>query len=517
MTALLSRSYWWQVAAWWKKSLTGQFIAVMLLALIAAQAMTMLVTWDDQRKAMREFYNTEFLNRVAAIADVLKSKPAPVDPAVLVAGGTYFTRLWISPSAPADATVWGKDAIAQVSNPLRKVVDSEGTEIALALYGPVGQFGAAERANGNELLRVLKLDPALFPANAQFFRFSDANGIGVALPLGDGNWLNAGYYKPFASDFWRIQTFISIALTVAVLCFIAVLTAGRIARPLRQLARSADALGRGETSELLLEGGPDEIRQTHEAFNRMQARLTRFLTDRTRMLAAISHDLRTPITTLRLRAEFIADEGLKQKMLDTLAEMQSMTEATLSFAKEEGSVEKTRTVDLSSLVESVCEDQVELGRDVVCADCERLVYRCRPDALRRALRNIIENAVRYAGRANVTLSSAEETVTIAVSDNGPGIPEDQREQVFSPFFRLEQSRNRHTGGIGLGLAIARAIIRHHGGDIVLGNNDPGLAASIVLPYQPVLAAKPDRPRLKASLRVFSKGRSPGRASRLPPG
>ncbi|TGR23081.1 MULTISPECIES: ATP-binding protein [unclassified Mesorhizobium] len=509
MTALLSRSYWWEVLAWWKKSLTGQFIAVMLLALIAAQALTMLVTWDDQRKQTREFYNTEFLNRVAAITDVLKSKPASVGPDVLVAGGTYFTRLWVSPSAPADATSWGREAIAHVNNPLRKIINADGREIALALYGPVERFGAANRVDGNELLRELKLDPALFPANAQFFRFSDANGIGLALPLGDGNWLNAGYYKPFASDFWRTQTFVSIALTVAVLCFIAVLTAGRIARPLRQLARSADALGRGETSELLPERGPDEIRQTHEAFNRMQARLTRFLTDRTRMLAAISHDLRTPITTLRLRAEYIADEGLKQKMLNTLAEMQSMTEATLSFAKEEASVEKTRTVDLCSLVESVCEDQVELGRDVVCEDCERLVYRCRPDALRRALRNIIENAVRYAGRASVALSSAEESVKITVSDDGPGIPKDQREQVFSPFFRLEQSRNRHTGGIGLGLAIARAIIRHHGGDIVLGSNDPGLVVSIVLPYQPTLAAKPDRPRFTASLRGFSKGRMPG--------
>ena len=509
MSALFKRSYWVDVAAWWKKSLTGQFIALMLLALIAAQALTMLVTWDDQRKATREFYNTEFLNRVAAISDVLKSAPASERPSVLVAGGTYFTRLWMSPSAPADAASWGKEAIAHVNNPLRNVLDSEGKDIALALYGPVGQFGAAERADRNELLRALKFDPALFPAAAQFFSFSDANGIGVALPLGDGNWLNAGYYKPFASDFWRTQTFVSIALTIAVLCLIAVVTAGRIARPLRQLARSADALGRGETSELLPERGPDEIRQTHEAFNRMQARLTRFLTDRTRMLAAISHDLRTPITTLRLRAEFVADEALREKMLNTLAEMQSMTEATLSFAKEEASAEVTRTVDLCSLVESICEDQVELGRDVVCADCEKLIYRCRPDALRRALRNIIENAVRYAGRARISLSSTEEGVTIKVTDKGPGIPEDQREQVFSPFFRLEQSRNRHTGGIGLGLPIARAIVRHHGGDIVLENNNPGLVASIVLPHQPAVAAKPDRPGLSARLRGLSKPRLPG--------
>jgi signal transduction histidine kinase len=231
----------------------------------------------------------------------------------------------------------------------------------------------------------------------------------------------------------------------------------------------------------LPESGPDDIRQTAEAFNRMQERLQRFVEDRTRMLAAISHDLRTPLTSLRLRAEFVQDDDLREKMLKTIEEIQTMTEAALAYAREDAAVEATRTVDLSALVGSLCDDLADLGQNVTVSDGPKVLYRCRPDALRRAIRNLVENAIRYGERATVSVVGSAESLDIVVEDGGPGIPPADMEQVFAPFFRLEQSRNRETGGVGLGLSIARAIARHHGGDIVLENQRKGLRAIIRLP------------------------------------
>jgi signal transduction histidine kinase len=213
----------------------------------------------------------------------------------------------------------------------------------------------------------------------------------------------------------------------------------------------------------------------------MQSRLRRFVDDRTRMLAAIGHDLRTPLTTMRLRTEFVTDEDLQQKLLATIDEMQTMTEATLSFVKGEATVEQTRTIDLNALIESLCEDMAELGHKVEYLEGDNLDYRCRPDGIKRAVRNLIENALRYAGQATVRVSSNPVSVDIVVDDGGPGIPPAEIEQVFVPFYRIEQSRSRTTGGIGLGLSIARAIVRQHGGDIVLSPNNPGLRALVTLP------------------------------------
>jgi signal transduction histidine kinase len=213
----------------------------------------------------------------------------------------------------------------------------------------------------------------------------------------------------------------------------------------------------------------------------MQERLERFVQDRTRMLAAISHDLRTPLTSLRLRAEFVADPDVEETMLKTIGEIQTMTEAALAFVREEATAEATRAVDLSALVESLCDDLAELGHNVTFIDGAAINYRCRPDALRRAIRNLVENAIRYGERARVRVSLTADSIDIIVEDDGPGIPDEAMEQVFAPFYRLEDSRNPETGGVGLGLSIARAIARHHGGDVVLSNRARGLHATISLP------------------------------------
>jgi signal transduction histidine kinase len=244
-------------------------------------------------------------------------------------------------------------------------------------------------------------------------------------------------------------------------------------------------LGRGQETAALVERGPRDVRRTIAAFNRMNQRLQRYVSGRTNMLAAISHDLRTPITSLRLRAEFVEDSETRERMIATLDEMQQMAEATLDFAREEAAPEHTRPVDLAALLQSLCDDLAELGQEVSFGENEApapATLACRPVALKRALRNLIENAVRYGQRARLALQASEEGFRIEIDDDGPGIAAEALERVFEPFVRLEESRSRETGGIGLGLAIARSIVRGHGGDIALATRDEGgLRASVTLP------------------------------------
>jgi signal transduction histidine kinase len=306
--------------------------------------------------------------------------------------------------------------------------------------------------------------------------------LAVAVDLTDGRWLvaRAGPVPPPPG--WQLSYLIAFALTAALVCLAAMGAVRRLTRPLSALAQAADDFGRGLGGPVLEERGPLEVRRTVRAFNLMRERLRRFVDDRTRMLAAIGHDLRTPLTSLRLRAEFVEDDETRQKIIETLEEMQRMVEAALGFLREEAANEPVAEVDLGALVESVVTDYADLGQEVRFAGGVGVRLRCRPDALRRALRNLIENALRYGKRAQVRLEQTLGEVRILVEDEGPGIPPEMLERVFEPFVRVEQSRSRETGGIGLGLAIARTIARSHGGDVRLSNRPQGgLCAMIVLP------------------------------------
>ncbi len=224
------------------------------------------------------------------------------------------------------------------------------------------------------------------------------------------------------------------------------------------------------------------------------------------MLAAVSHDLRTPITSLQLRVELLEDGETKSRMSETLDELAQTAEATLAFARDEAS-ERGRAVDLASLVESVCSDMADMGHPVICHPGERLPVSCRPASLRRAIRNLVENAVFYGGMARIVLTRGTGEAQIIIEDDGPGIPDDKLETVFSAFVRLESSRNRRTGGVGLGLSIARSVARAHGGDVYLENRaEGGLRATLALPVEGIM---PDGPllstRASAAYRFRQKG------------
>lgn len=240
-----------------------------------------------------------------------------------------------------------------------------------------------------------------------------------------------------------------------------------------------DIVGTGESPHLLV---VDDDREIRNLLTRYLTRLGKFIDDRTRMIAAISHDLRTPITRMRLRAEFVEDPEQQAKMMSDLEEMEAMIASVLAFARDEAANEPRKVVDLVALVREICDAAAEAGRPVRFSAEGAVALSCRPMALRRAFANLIDNAVKYGGEARVALEAANGEVAVRIDDQGPGIPEDERERVFAPFYRMERSRSRETGGVGLGLAAARSIVRAHGGDIALDNRaEGGLRVTVTLP------------------------------------
>ncbi len=307
--------------------------------------------------------------------------------------------------------------------------------------------------------------------------------LAVSFQLRDGSWLNFAAPVATPPPLWSLRFTLSMGIMLLGVVIFSTLVVHHLTRPLETFARAAHRLGTDVRAPPLPESGPAEVRQATRAFNEMQDRIRRFVEDRTQMLAAISHDLGTPITRLRLRAEFIEDEDQQKKMLADLDDMEKMVSSSLSFARDEATSEPHAMVDLRSLLQRVCDDMADSGHEVTLdIGGDAVPFDCRSVALRRALSNLVGNAVKYGHRARVSLAEEGDAIVVAIDDDGPGIPGDRREDVFKPFLRLEVSRSRKTGGTGLGLTVARTIVRAHGGHIALGNRKGGgLRVKVTLP------------------------------------
>jgi signal transduction histidine kinase len=304
----------------------------------------------------------------------------------------------------------------------------------------------------------------------------------VSYRIDDALWLNVMTLAPQVGSIWRSRFFAAFFVMAVVVSVLSVWAVRRSTAPLALFAWAAERLGRDVNAPDLPEDGPREVHRAARAFNEMQRRLRRLISDRTQMLAAISHDLRTPITRLRLRAEFVDDAEQRAKMLGDLDQMEAMIAATLAFAREDSTHEPRKSLDLAALVQSVCDDATDVGCDVTYTGAARASCNGRPVALKRVFTNLVDNAVKYGGGARVALEAGPERVVVTVEDGGPGVPDSEIERIFEPFYRVEASRSRETGGAGLGLAVVRSIVRGHGGDVTLANRaEGGLRATVTLP------------------------------------
>lgn len=308
-------------------------------------------------------------------------------------------------------------------------------------------------------------------------------GIVVSIRLAEGRWLNAEIHPhewhltPTMTS-WLMRSGAAFVLVG----FVTLLVVRRIVRPLHAMTAAARSFGQELRVAELDETGPQDIRRTIQAFNRMQEKIADGLRRRVATLAAVSHDIRSPLTALRLKSELLADQTVRGDLLDSVAKMERITESALAYLHGESPTEPMKSVHLCSLVESEIADLVDSGGSIQFRCQEELTIVCRPDAIARAVRNLIENALKYAGAASVSVALTGSTLVIAVADNGPGIAASDRQRATDPFERLSDARESRDGGFGLGLAIVDSVARGHGGELILRSNQPtGLIAEICIP------------------------------------
>ncbi len=450
------------------KSLAGRLAALLVLTLVVAQVVTFVLFAGERMSAFRLAYREDLVVRIVSLVTLLEETQPELHERLVAAVSSSQFHITLGGNPVENGT--GPDAELlrdTFAGALHKPADDVRVSTFERLRPPPPPPEDEEESDDDHRGREHRHPPPRW--------------LNLSVRLADGTWLNAFADRPPVPPLGRafLASFLISATAVALVGAFGIRWAST---PMRQLANAADRLGRGETFEPLAETGPEETRHANIAFNRMRERLERYIRDRTAMLAAIAHDLRTPITTLRLRAEFIEDEDARAKILETLAEMQAMAEAVLAFARGDSESEATRPTDVTALVESIVEDVAESGRDARFEESPTVTLKCRPFALKRAVGNLIDNATFYGKRARVRVEPAKDEVRIVVEDEGPGIPTADLERVFDPFVRLENSRSRETGGAGLGLSIARSIFRAHGGDLVLENRaEGGLRAIGTLP------------------------------------
>jgi signal transduction histidine kinase len=463
-------------------SIAGWVILVVITGLVASQLIAIAIHYDSRRQAQTVLENVRIAERVVTLTRLIGLISPEQRPDIVRSVSRPSLIVTWEPNSAVDATDPGN----MKTQLLTEVIADRQENLGLRNI----------QVNYIDAPLELPLDAdvidTLLSDDAQELRGTLRQALGqqlagptfvISLQLLDSTWLNFAAVDQATVPAWSHQSVALIAAMLIAIIALSVLGIRRLTAPLGTLAQAAERLGRDVNAPPLAERGASDVRKALRAFNNMQERIQRFIEDRTRMIAAISHDLRTPITRLRLRAEFIDDAEQQARMLADLDDMETMIQSTLSFAREEANPEPRRDVDLVALLRSVCEDSLDVELTIEPAGTETVLLRGQPVALRRGFCNLIDNAVKYGEHARVGLSIGADNIAVAVDDDGPGLPEEELERVFRPFYRVEQSRSRDTGGVGLGLAVARTVFRAHGGDVSLANRPPGgLRATVTLPH-----------------------------------
>ncbi|MCY4542897.1 MAG: ATP-binding protein [Rhodobacteraceae bacterium] len=458
------------------RSLAGQLTMLLLLALAVMQGVAAALFALERVEAVRHAYRDNVIIRTVTVIRLLEETPSPLHEAVVVAASARVTQYWLT-EEPAVETIGTGEQAAALASGFAVALDALPEQVRIAPlwthYGDEHDEDSGQRGSHR--------DPEDHDDRERHSDRRTLDWFTASLALPDGRWLNVAVAPPRGSP-WGQMFLLATLLSAIGIAVVAVLMARRIAKPMRTLAEAAGRFGKGEAVDNLREAGPAEMRQTLRAFNLMRERLDLYVRDRTAMLASISHDLRTPITSIRLLSEFVEDRETKARIESALDEMQQMTDDALLFIRDDMRSEQTRRTDMRALVDSVAADLEDIGHEIEVEDGDRVLLNCRPILMRRALRNLLENAAVYGSRAKARLVREDRRLQIVIEDEGPGIPEAELERVLEPFVRLDQSRSRETGGSGLGLAIARTIVRSHGGTVKLENRDEGgLRATVSLP------------------------------------
>ena len=463
-------------------SIAGRMILVLLLVLTVTQVVSTAIHYSDRADALTILGGGQVAERIATIARLIDSTPPDQRGRLIEAVGG--PTLQVSLGSESTAREGGQDD-------WHTQILEENLKLHLSGFAPNAikvEFIESEKGRwslpAEPPVNITANPMELVHAHMRHMMGELALGrtVRVSVRLADSSWLNFATPVAEPTVFWSPRFLISIAVMALTVIVVSIWAVRRATEPLATFGQAAERLGRDVRAPPLPERGPSEVRKAVQAFNRMQDRIRRFVDDRLRMVAAISHDLRTPITRLRLRAEFIEDEVQQHKMLADLDEMENMISTTLAFAREEASSEPMQDMDLAALLQSICSDMTDAGPTVAFDAEGRIPCHGRPIALRRAFTNLVDNAVKYGGSAEVSVQAQRDSIVVRIEDRGAGIATEDQEKVFEAFYRVERSRSRETGGTGLGLTVAQNIIRAHGGDITLSNRpETGLRVEATLP------------------------------------
>lgn len=472
------------------RSLFGQVVLATVVAVAVSQLLGAAILIDERARTTRHLWGEAPAQRVGAFIRAI-DEAAPDDRRRLIDAGVRpghasLEDPWRPPGLklPPEAVTFIATLKRELDKPIEVQVVLTGPD---SPGGPGGPFlpGAAGEAfgprrpggppGGSAGVPEDGAVPTPRPPPPALMEPPRPHGhLIVQARLSDGSVLTLRQTLPPPLGELPARVLMVLALLTIVAGGLAVWAVRRVTSPLGSMARAAAGLANNLDQAPLPESGPVEVATAAVSFNRMQRELKRMLETRSQALAAVSHDLRLPITRIRLRIERIADEATREAIDTDLQEMDRMIGETLEFLRAGASTEQPARIDVNALVESLTEDMRAMGCDVRQHGAAGAPLLARGQALRRCLGNILENARRYgAGPVDFTLRDDAGSVSFVVEDRGPGIPEADRERVFEPFVRLESSRARHTGGTGLGLAIARAIARGHGGDARLEGREGG--------------------------------------------
>lgn len=444
----------------WPRTLAAQLIVVTAASVLLSN-IAVAVWFASTHERMTESALTErLLDRAASAATLLASIPAKEreKAAQTMSSGPWRFRL-------------------KHGKPVQLAMDSEEAALAARVRAMLPE------KRQKQPVSVRFVDPGEQPDAVRRLRRRIETVVEITLPVVRGTELVTTFFRPRPPP-WPGQFLLAALMAILTASTAAAFAARRVARPLSKLAAAASEAAHGGEAPRVPVEGPDDVRRAAQAFNAMTDQVKRTLESQRHLLSAVGHDLRTPITAMRISTEFVADEELRQHLQKNLEELQALTEAVLTAARGAG-WEKRRKIDLAALVESLCTDLEELDQPVTWQPHDAAPVSCRPNEIRRAVRNLIENAVAYGKSAAVRMEETDGAYEIVVEDEGPGIADADRAKVFEPFVRLDGSRSAETGGAGLGLTLVKAIAEGHGGSIVLENRESGgLRATLRLPREP---------------------------------
>ncbi|MFT2095055.1 ATP-binding protein [Acidiphilium multivorum] len=466
-------------------TLFGQTVAISLAGLVISALLGSAILAFNQATVVRAMGAYAATQRIVNLANLIDKVPQTWQNPLVEAASTETLRIAIVPHRPDWATHRATGADART---IRAFLSPQlPANLANSLYVHVGTASHGMPTAQHSMMPMMNQ-----PASSNM-PMRDCCGMGGMAAwralratgmLPDGRWLTFIVALP-SSGFGLAWPFLIALIAMGLIVILSSIWAvRRVTAPLRTLASAAERLGRDVAAIPLAETGTTETRQAAHAFNVMQARLRYLVESRTRMLAALSHDLRTPLTLLQLRVEDVPEAEERDRMLATIAGMNQMIEATLAFARDDAAVEPFRRTDLTALLVAIVDDLADAGLNIVMEPAGTVPLACQPAALRRALVNLLDNAVKYGDSAAVTVVANPQMATVTIDDHGPGIPEAELAKVFEPFYRIDESRSRETGGSGLGLAITLAVVKAHGGTIqLLNRSGGGLSVCVNLPRQ----------------------------------